>query len=209
MFKIDLHTHTEYSIDCKIDVRILMKQAIKIGLNAVAITDHDTNKGIKKAYENNDLNIIIIPGIEFTIEEGHLIGLFIEELPKKRLRLEELIDFIHREGGIAVAAHPLDIFRRFTNLEENINILDGIEVANSSDLNIYKNMEKLMKICEEKERIFTAGSDAHVLEALGNTYMYTEENIEDIDILYSKIVNKELEISAKRTSILSRIKKYL
>ena len=43
--KYDLHIHSKYSSDGIMDVKDIMKIAIKRGLNGIAITDHNTIKG--------------------------------------------------------------------------------------------------------------------------------------------------------------------
>lgn len=210
MFKADLHIHTIYSLDSVIEPSLLIKVSKKIGLKAIAITEHDTIEGaVKILRDYRDPDLIIIPGVEFTLWEGHLIGLNIMKMPSKRLSLPELIEFIHGEGGIAVIAHPFDIIRGFKKIEENIKHVDAVEVANASDLRLKKNMDKAMKLCEEHDRGYTAGSDAHVIEALGQTYLYCEEELENIDDIIEYVLKKRFKIHAGKTPLHSRLKKYL
>ena len=67
MLKCDLHVHTNYSSDGESRVEDIIDRAIKIGLDAVAIVDHDTVEGAAYAVEyvkSNNLDIVVIPGIE-------------------------------------------------------------------------------------------------------------------------------------------------
>lgn len=79
---IDLHTHTTES-DGSFSPEELIAEAKRVGLSAIAITDHDTITGIKKAQfaaDNHDLELI--PGIELSTDyngtEVHIVGLYID-----------------------------------------------------------------------------------------------------------------------------------
>ena len=80
---IDLHTHTTAS-DGSHSPAEIVSMAHFAGLKAVAITDHDTLKGIDEAREQGaSLGIEVIPGLEISVEAGlsggiHMLGLFVD-----------------------------------------------------------------------------------------------------------------------------------
>lgn len=79
---VDLHTHTTES-DGSFTPEELMKEAARVGLSAIAITDHDSISGIKKAAPlANALGIELIPGVELSTDyngkEVHVVGLYID-----------------------------------------------------------------------------------------------------------------------------------
>jgi len=76
--KIDLHVHTIYSRDSLITRKDLTFYARKRGLNGVAITDHDRIDGALKIAKETDF--LVIPGIEVSSLNGHIIGLNVSEL---------------------------------------------------------------------------------------------------------------------------------
>ncbi len=82
---IDLHAHTTCS-DGSLSPTELIIKAKEIGLNAIAITDHDTLAGLKEgAKAAKDNNIIFVPGVEIEIQhpfkgEFHLLGLGLKDL---------------------------------------------------------------------------------------------------------------------------------
>lgn len=85
MNPIDLHTHTTASDGTLTPVE-LITYAIQKKLSAIAITDHDTLKGILQAKANvYDTEIEIISGIEFSTNTNtmksdiHILGLYIDE----------------------------------------------------------------------------------------------------------------------------------
>ena len=91
--KADLHVHTIYSRDSLITPEDLVFYAKKRGLTAVAITDHDTVEGALKIAKETDF--LIIPGIEVSSRNGHIVGLNLQEPVQKGLSVDETVDKIH------------------------------------------------------------------------------------------------------------------
>ncbi|HNX13556.1 MAG TPA: PHP domain-containing protein [Oscillospiraceae bacterium] len=77
---IDLHTHSTCS-DGSMTPKELIDHAKKCGLEAVALTDHDTADGVKEALERGaEIGIEVVPGIELSAQsetETHILGYFI------------------------------------------------------------------------------------------------------------------------------------
>jgi len=74
----DLHSHTNFS-DGLLDPPELIDRAIKMGVDALAITDHDTISAFEHIDIKNNHSIKIIPGIEFSTSwkkiNIHILGL--------------------------------------------------------------------------------------------------------------------------------------
>ena len=85
---IDLHTHTYHS-DGVLSPTQLVEKAKKIGLAAIAITDHDSINGIEEGLVvGKKLGVEVIPGLEITSfpdkkHEFHFLGYFINWQDKK------------------------------------------------------------------------------------------------------------------------------
>jgi len=82
MTRIDLHTHTLNS-DGTFTPRELVALAVRNGLGALALTDHDTPAGLEEAIlAAKEHEIEFVPGIEISThynrKELHLLGLFID-----------------------------------------------------------------------------------------------------------------------------------
>lgn len=82
--KIELHCHTNIS-DCPLSIDEVVELALIQGVTHLAITNHDTTKGLTEAVETGKrYGIEVIPGIEisgFDFERGrrvHILGYFIE-----------------------------------------------------------------------------------------------------------------------------------
>lgn len=79
---IDLHTHTTES-DGSFTPEELILEAKRVGLSAIAITDHDSISGIKKAAPiAAEQGIELIPGVELSTDyngkEVHVVGLYVD-----------------------------------------------------------------------------------------------------------------------------------
>lgn len=75
---IDLHTHSTYS-DGTLSPRELISAAAQRGLQALALTDHDTMAGIGEAVEQGKLcDVAILPGLEISAHHQtlsiHILG---------------------------------------------------------------------------------------------------------------------------------------
>ncbi len=97
MKKIDLHIHTTAS-DGTFTPDGVVREAARLGLAAVAITDHDTAEGYRAAAaEGERLALEVVPGIEISTKfraAVHILGYYIDtESPA----LGEVLDWMHRD----------------------------------------------------------------------------------------------------------------
>ncbi len=80
MKKADLHVHTVFS-DGKFTPYQIIKEACRMDITAVGITDHDTMSGIPQALQaGRELNVEVVPGVElstdFEGQEVHILGYY-------------------------------------------------------------------------------------------------------------------------------------
>lgn len=78
----DMHVHTTAS-DGSLNIKEIISLAMKIGLEGIAITDHDTIGALEEGVTlGKELNYPIIPGIELSTEannkEFHILGYFVD-----------------------------------------------------------------------------------------------------------------------------------
>ena len=97
MIKADLHIHTDIS-DGSLTTEEVIKQAKENGLTHIAITNHDTVKGLKEAMQlGKKYDIVVIPGIEISAydykrnRKVHLLGYVIDLEGKNITKLCENI----------------------------------------------------------------------------------------------------------------------
>jgi len=101
---MDLHVHTHYS-DSTGSVKRILEIAQNKGLDGLAITDHNTLRGVKEAQMENH-NLIIIPGVELMTTQGEILALGVKHLIPKKMLMIETIKRIHAQGGLAIIPHP-------------------------------------------------------------------------------------------------------
>ena len=110
MGRCDPHIHTTYS-DGMATPREVVERAVALGLDVIAITDHDSVAGAIEAREiaaRDGYPVEVIVGVEVTTFLGvHLLALFVEErLPMLRSTASTIVQ-VARRGGLALAPHPL------------------------------------------------------------------------------------------------------
>ena len=179
--KFDLHIHTNFS-DGISSPEEVVRYAKKIGLDGIAITDHDTVKGMKKAEKlAKKLNIELVPGLEITTSFGDILALGIKEVINgfnaDLKGVMKIIDDIHKKGGIAVAAHPYAGVWPAGSFAENIDKLDfdAIEIFNAN-CSLEANI-KAMELAKKTGITGTAGSDAHSLDMVGTAFTITKNGL--------------------------------
>lgn len=172
MWKVDLHSHTIYSSDCLTRPEDTIARARAIGLDKLAITEHNTLAGALKAKElAPDL---IIVGEEIKTTHGELIAYFVQEEVPKGLSPQETIRRLREQGAVIAVPHPLDSWRGSAMGRENvlqiIDQVDALEVRNARCVRPQDNLHALA-LAQEHKLLHTAGSDAHIPFELGRCYM--------------------------------------
>jgi len=178
--RIDLHVHTCYSHDGITTPKQLIAYSKKKGLDGVAITDHDTIRGALKLADSKEL--IIIPGIEISTLQGHVIALNVTEQIPPNLSVSETIEKTHELNGIAIAAHPSVMLKGLRmRVCRDLNF-DAIEVINSAAFPFSVSTYFNRKIAVNLNLPQTGGSDAHYAPEIGSAYTLVEADPEIDDI---------------------------
>jgi len=174
----DLHIHTIYSYDGTASLAAVLKRARQNGLDVIAITDHDEIIGSLKALELAPVyGIEVIPGIEVTTAEGHLLALNVTQKIPRAMPLIETILKVGELGGFCIAPHPMaggfgmkslsaySILKALRHPDVP-RILIAIEAYNATIIDKISN--RYAHILANRLNIAqTASSDAHVVEAIG------------------------------------------
>ena len=158
----EIHCHSTFS-----DGRASPKQIVDYAkgfLDGIAVTDHDSILGTLEALKYQSDKFTVIPGMEVSSKDGHILALNVRELLPKDLHAKETIERIHALGGLAIAAHPYDRWRLgvgdlILKLE-----FDAVEVLNG---HTFTNTRDPMKVCLSAGIPVVGGSDAHTLSEIG------------------------------------------
>ena len=97
----DLHIHTKFS-DGTYSPEELINQAARVGLDSIAITDHDTLDGVARTTEAaREKNIEVISAIELTAQynglEVHILGYFIDYSSSTLIKKLAVLKEVRRE----------------------------------------------------------------------------------------------------------------
>ncbi|MCC7117926.1 MAG: PHP domain-containing protein [Anaerolineales bacterium] len=170
----DLHIHSIYSPDATITIRAILKQASDVQLNVIAITDHDEIRGALEAAKiAHEYDLEVVPGAEISTKDGHLVALFIHEVPPAGRSLIETLIAIGEQGGLAIAPHPFNGLPGSLSMEAVVGalthpyaktVLKGMETHNMSTHSFNSAAQKLA-IYLPLAKI--ASSDAHLYWAIG------------------------------------------
>ena len=167
---VDLHMHTDHSPDCATPVDTLLDTAKRVGLGAIAITDHNEISGALEARERaNGIKVIVAEEVK-TADQGEVIGLFIEEKIPRGMTLQETIAEIRRQGGLVYVPHPFDRMHAVPDYEHLLDIveeIDAIEVFNPR-VAITAFNEEAARFAAKYRIVAGAGSDSHVPQGLGS-----------------------------------------
>lgn len=174
----DLHIHTIFSYDGTASVPAVLNRARQLGLDVIAITDHDEIKGSLLALElAPKYGVEVIPGIEATTAEGDLLTLNVTERVARGQSLMETVLQVQKLGGFCIAPHPMaggwgmkslsaKSIKKALHNPAVAQTLIGIETYNATTIDKMSNhyahiLGKHLKIAK------VGNSDAHVAEAIG------------------------------------------
>jgi glycosyltransferase involved in cell wall biosynthesis len=198
---VDLHMHTDHSPDCATPVDTLLDTAKKVGLGAIAITDHNEISGALEARKRaNGIKVIVAEEVK-TADQGEVIGLFIEEKIPRGMTLQETIAEIRRQGGLVYVPHPFDRMHAVPDYEHLLDVveqIDAIEVFNPRVAFSAFN-EEAARFAAKYRIVAGAGSDSHVAQGLGSVKIRMRDFDGPEEFLESL---RDADIVRKRQSLL-------
>ncbi len=202
MLSVELHTHSELSHDGRDPVGLLLEQASAVGLDALAVTDHDEiDASIEAAEMASDYGLVGIVGMEVTCAAGHVLAFGIEEIVPSGLGFDETLAAIREQGGIAVVPHPFQKTRHGVAAhvtDEQLASADAIEVYNSR-LFTGRSNRQAEKFAVRNGLPMTAGSDAHISEMVGQAVTEVGADDRSAEAILSAIAEGRTSVVGKRT----------
>jgi predicted metal-dependent phosphoesterase TrpH len=199
MLRFDLHVHTNYSKDGQSSVEDVLRAAAAVGLDGVAITDHNTATGARYALEVVDRvapGLLVIPGEEVSTKSGHLIVLGITQNISPGMTVDDTIKEARRLGGIVVVPHPYNKPRHGMAIPKDA---DAVEVYNSRFI---LGMHNRRAATKARARMLpeVSGSDAHHASLVGSaiTLISADKTIKDV---LEAIKQGKTSIDVKKTPL--------
>ncbi len=176
LLKADFHIHTKYSMDCNTSLEDIISRCLETGINCIAIADHGTIEGALKMQNLAPFPVIVAE--EILTPHGEIMGMFLKEGIPSGLSVEQVMSRIKAQGALVSLPHPFDPFRGLRldskRLKELAEQLDIIEVFNARSL-LRRDSAKARAFAKKYDIPETAGSDAHTLNEIGNTYVEMPE----------------------------------
>ncbi|MFT4890719.1 MAG: putative metal-dependent phosphoesterase TrpH [Halobacteriales archaeon] len=202
VLSVELHSHSALSHDGRDPVDRLLEQAEAVGLDALAVTDHDEIEASLEAVElAPEYDLVGIPGMEVTSDAGHVLALGVEEIVPEGLSFLDTIGRIHDLGGIAVIPHPFQESRHGVMAKvtaADLVAADAIEVYNSRLITGRSNRQA-EKFAVERGLPMTAGSDAHIAEMVGQAVTRIDAEDPTVAGILDAIREGRTTVEGKRT----------
>ena len=174
--RVELHVHTIYSKDSLVSPERLLSHCQRIGVDKVAVTDHNQIEGAFAAKALAPDRVIV--GEEIRTTAGELIGYFMKKWIEPDLEPMEAIARLRDQGAVISVAHPFDTVRtQHWMLEDLLAVapyVDAIETFNARCLSPEPN-RAAAAFAEDHHLLATVGSDAHSLFELGRATLISPD----------------------------------
>jgi predicted metal-dependent phosphoesterase TrpH len=201
--KLDFHVHTTASSDAHTRPDELVPRCKERGLDGLAITDHNV------LARDLPQGLLIIPGIEVSSRDGHIIGLGVSDTVPRRLTADETILQIKRLGGVSIVAHPYDLLRSALNPEILTTMPDAIEAINSASMLHSITWKRARTFAENRKLPQTGGSDSHIPETIGKAYTIVDVESRDVASVLDAIRNGRVAPEGRPFRFSDRVRKII
>lgn len=199
--KVDLHVHTVNSPDAHTPVEDLPRIIKERGLDGLAVTEHDR-------FNPPSLpGTLILPGIEVTSREGHVIGLGVNEAIPRGLSANETIQTIHAKGGIAIVPHPYDPVCECVKLARLTNMPEAVETINADALSFYISKWLAQRDASKFHIPEVGGSDSHIPQTIGDAYTVIEASSKEVKDVLDAIRAGRVRAEGRATSVANKLRK--
>ena len=181
-----LHIHSSISYDGIMSVEELSFFFKRKKFDFALITEHSENvskvimnKLIDECKKLSSSEFLIIPGLEFSCRDDlHILGLGVSKTSESDDPLE-VTHHIHKQGGVAVLAHPTK--KEYSLDGAWIEELDGVEIWNSAYdgkfLPQAESIKTFKKLAEQNPHLKPfAGMDLHREKDYYNVALRVKEN---------------------------------
>ncbi len=196
--KVDLHTHTADDPEETIHHtgRELIDKAHRLEFDALCITNHNAvcSNGYLRDYAR-ELGIILLPGVEITVQGKHVIIINAQEEILKARTFDDLRR-MRNGNSLIVAPHPYfpGLYSLFGKMRLNIELFDAIEFSWFYHSHINFNLFAA-RAAEEFGLPLLGTSDCHKLGKFGSTYSVVDAE-KDPESIIEAVKAGRIEVAA-------------
>jgi len=175
--RYDLQVHTDASPCSRATPAEIVEAAIDADMDGIAITNHDTLNGYDEVADRAPPDLTVIPGVEVTTTQGHLLALYVSDEPPQADPVT-VIEHVHDQDGVAILSHPFDRFREYydTDLEAIASCVDAVEAQNSRCL-LPRFNRRTEEFATQHNLAITGGSDAHFPMEVGRSTTLCDQSL--------------------------------
>ncbi|RJP29243.1 MAG: PHP domain-containing protein [Actinobacteria bacterium] len=173
IFIVDLHIHTSLSSFCSdLSTEDMFAEAKRLGLDAVAVTEHSTFHGARVACDAGlEKGFPVFKGVEVYTTGGDMLVFGVETEIWPDMDFEELLQAVLESGGLIIAAHPTRGYwghhRRYKGFppREVLELVHAVETLNGGCS--YQENVQATRLAAELGLPQVGGSDAHSISQIG------------------------------------------
>lgn len=196
--KADFHLHTSedpYDSNISYAAKELIDRAAERGFDVLAITNHNTitcgdslkDYALKKG-------ILLIPGIELTVQGRHIVLLNFTSSEVERIKTVDDIRELKDRNRLVIAPHPFFpcSYSLKEQLKRNLEVFDALELTSLYFSWIDFNF-KARRMARRSGLPLIGSSDTHYLSQLGSTYSLIEAE-KDVQSVINAVKEKRFEV---------------
>ena len=203
MLKVDLHTHTadDPVDDIPYTTFELIDRAAALGYEGLAITLHEKQLDIRPfAAHAAERGIVLVPGIERTIEGRHVLLLNFSDGAEDVATFADLARLKRRRRGLVIAPHayfPSTSCLRGA-LERHADLFDVVE-RNAMYTRAVDFNRRAERWAEQHGKPVVGNGDVHRLMQLGTTHTLVDAE-KDADAICHAIINGHVIVESRPLS---------
>jgi predicted metal-dependent phosphoesterase TrpH len=204
--RLDLHVHSRFSPDSKTPLEAILDHLGVAGLQGFALTDHNTVGGHARLRELAARHPMfrLIPGVEVSTVEGHVLALGVSTAPPAHRPLAETLDWIRDQGGVSSLAHPFRWSHGVGRAAAETARCDAIETMNGHNGPIPNAKAEL--IAARRGLAATGGSDSHGTAGLGRTFTEFEEGLSTVEDILEALRRGRATAAGKSLGPVARVR---
>jgi predicted metal-dependent phosphoesterase TrpH len=201
ILKLDLHVHTERSPDAHTRIEDLPEIIRAKGLDGVAITEHNSFD------PPHFSNALILPGVEVSSRDGHIIALGIRKGITPRLSADETIKRTHDQEGIAIIPHPYDPVSERVSIAHLTTTPDAVETVNADAVSFHICNWLARREAQKLGLPQVGGSDSHIPQSIGDAYSVVDSPSRNLKDILLAIKAGKVHAEGKPTSLMNKMRK--